>query len=69
LNHSDPSQVLTEALRAGMNQVYLEAVLGAHLAGRISREDATHRVGPDSIARAEEERQAVREDVRWGLGA
>jgi hypothetical protein len=69
LNHADPSEVLTQALRAGMNHVYLEAVLEAYLGGRISREDAIRRIGPDSVARADEERQAVREDVRWGLGA
>jgi hypothetical protein len=67
LNHSDPSQVLAEALRAGMNQIYVEAVLAAYLRGVLSREESAHRVGIDSVTRVDQERQAVREDVEWGL--
>ena len=67
LKHADPAEVLGQALREGMRHIYLDAVLEAHLRGGLTREEAVERVGEADVVRAEEEWQAVHEDVTWGL--
>jgi hypothetical protein len=67
LKHADAADVLDRALREGMRHLYLDAVLEARLRGGLTREEAVERVGEADVARAEEEWQAVREDVTWGL--
>ena len=67
LKHADAADVLGRALREGMRQLYLDAVLEARLRGGLTREEAVERVGEADVARAEEEWQAVHEDVTWGL--
>ena len=67
LSGGDPSAVLSEALTAGMKQVYLDAVLAAYFQGRLSREDAVERVGAGLVLRADEELRFAKSDIEWGL--
>ena len=69
LRGAEPAAVLSEALTAGMRQVYLDAVLAAYFQGRLSREDAVARLGVPSVLRADEELRIAQNDVEWGLRA
>ena len=61
------AEVITEALTAGMKQVYVDAVLGAYFEGGLTREDAVNRIGEELVRRGDEERSHVIADVQWGL--
>ncbi|MSU49277.1 MAG: hypothetical protein EXS37_09370 [Opitutus sp.] len=67
LKRTDAGAVLGDALREGMKQLYTDAVIEARLRGELTREQAVERLGERTVARAETEWQAVREDVTWGL--
>ena len=67
LKRTEAGAVLSEALRDGMNQLYVVAVIEAHLRGEFTREQAVERLGEPTVARAETEWHAVRDDVAWGL--
>ncbi len=67
LKRADAGAVLGEALREGMKQLYADAVIEARLRGELTHEQAVDRLGEPTVARAEAEWQAVRDDVSWGL--
>jgi hypothetical protein len=64
--HRPSSQVIAEALEAGVAQLYTQTVLGEFVRHRISRKEAVKRVGAEPVRLAERQLRAVREDVRWG---
>lgn len=59
--------VLAQALRTGLRQLWREWVLGRYLHREISREEATEAVGIDWVELAERQQAAMLEDVAWGL--
>ncbi len=67
LKRTEAGAVLSEALRDGLKQLYVDAVIEAHLRGEFTRAQAVERVGESTIAPAEQEWHAVRDDVAWGL--
>ena len=67
LKRTDAGAVLGEALREGMKQLYIDAVIEARLRGELTTEQAVERLGAPTVARAEAEWCAVRDDVAWGL--
>jgi hypothetical protein len=48
--------------------LWAQTIIDLYLKGQISREDAIQAVGLKWVERAEQIRDAVLEDVRWGLG-
>ena len=67
LKQTEAGAVLGEALREGMKQLYIDAVIEACLRGELTHEQAAERLGEPTVARAEAEWRAVRDDVAWGL--
>ena len=67
LKRTDAGAVLGEALRAGMKQLYIDAVIEARLRGELTNEQAVERLDAPTVARAESEWAAVRDDISWGL--
>lgn len=63
----DEASVLAEALRAGVEALYREALIEGFLLGRIPRERLLHEVGPEAVTEIELQRDALRRDVEWGL--
>ena len=63
------SEILERALERGVDDLWMDHVLSRYVNGEIDRETAIELVGRDRVKRAERERQAVEDDVRWGLGA
>lgn len=63
------SEVFERALERGLEELWEDLVLARYLDGEITREGAVERVGRTNVQRAERERDAVEEDVDWGLNA
>ena len=61
------AQVIAEALETGVERMYVEAVLGELVRGRLTRREAIKRVGAERVRLAERQARAVRDDVAWGL--
>jgi hypothetical protein len=63
------SEVFEQALERGVEDLWEDLVLVQYLDGELDREEAIERVGRAKVERAERERDAVEEDVDWGLNA
>ena len=63
------SAILEQALERGVEDLWIDLILDRYVNDEIDRETAVELVGRDRIKRAERERQAVEDDVRWGLSA
>lgn len=65
----DESAVIQRAVEAGIETLYRDMIASRHLADEISREEAIERLGVDVVEEVESARNAVEEDVKWGLQA
>jgi hypothetical protein len=63
------SEVFEQALERGLEDLWEDVVLRRYFDDNIPREEAVELVGRATIERAEKEREAVEEDVDWGLNA
>lgn len=63
------SEVFERALERGLEALWKDLVLAQYLDGDLDRDEAIERVGRAKVERADREREAVEEDVRWGLNA
>jgi len=63
------SEVFEQALERGLEGLWEDLVLARRLDGELDREKAIEHVGRAKVERAEQEREAVEEDVDWGLNA
>jgi hypothetical protein len=61
------AEVMTWAFRTGLRQLWRERTLGLYLQGKISRSEAIEAIGIDWVDLAERQREAMLEDVEWGL--
>lgn len=59
--------ILAQALEIGLRQLWREEVLARYLRGELSREEAIDLVGDDWVELADEQTNAVLEDLRWAL--
>lgn len=63
----DEAAVLAQALRAGIETLYEEALTEAYLLGKVPRETVLKELGPERLASIEYQRDAFQRDVEWGL--
>jgi hypothetical protein len=63
----DEATVLAQAIRAGVEVLYREALIEAYLLGKVPRERALRELGSEHLAEVEYQRDALRRDVAWGL--
>lgn len=63
------SAVVEQALERGIEDLWRDLVLSLYFDGEFDREQAVERVGRTTVERAEREREAVEDDVGWGLDA
>jgi hypothetical protein len=61
--------VFERALERGLEDLWEDIALSQYLEGELDREEATEHVGRTKVKRAEQEYEAVEEDVDWGLNA
>ena len=63
----DEATVIAQALRAGVEALYQEALTEAYLLGQVSRVTALEELGPERLGEIEYQRDALRRDFEWGL--
>lgn len=61
------AELLTLAFQTGLRQLWREHVLRRYLRGETARDEAIAAVGIDWVELAERQRQAMQEDMTWGL--
>lgn len=62
------SEIMTMAFEAGLRQLWRERTLGQYLRGEVTREQAIERVGIDWVELAEQQHEAMIEDLAWARG-
>jgi predicted transcriptional regulator len=65
----DESAVIQRAVEAGVETLYRDMVVSRYLADEITREEAIEELGVELVEDVESARDAVEEDVKWGLQA
>ena len=61
------TEILAKALEIGIAKMKREAIIGQYLKGEIEREEAIKMMGFDLVILAERQKEAVLEDIEWGL--
>ncbi len=65
----EESHVIQEAVETGVETLYRNMLVDRYLAGEITREEAITQLGVEVVEDVESARDAVDEDVTWGLQA
>jgi len=65
----DESVVIQQALEAGVETLYRDLVISRYLADETDRETAIEQLGADVVAEVDAAREAIEDDVEWGLQA
>ena len=63
----DVTSIIANAVKIGIEKIRQETILERYLKKLITREAAIKLVGVEVVRRAERQREAVLEDVEWGL--
>ena len=61
------AEIVAQAVDAGLTNMYRKRVADTYLAGELTREGACEALGEDAVAELDYARQAIEEDVAWGL--
>lgn len=64
----DDVTVLADAVRAGIDVLYREALIEAYVLGETPRERLVEELGVQVADDVDHQRDALRSDVAWGLG-
>jgi hypothetical protein len=64
---ADEVTVLAEAMQAGIDVLYREALIEGFLADQIARDHLVQELGVQAVLEVEQQRDALRRDVAWGL--
>lgn len=65
----DESAVIQRAVEAGIETLYRDMLISMYLADEITREEAVDELGAAVVEDVESARDAVEEDIEWGLRA
>ena len=65
----DESAVIQRAVETGVETLYRDMLIRKYLADEITREEAVDQLGVEVVEEVESARDAVEEDVEWGLQA
>ena len=65
----DESAVIQRAVETGVETLYRNMIVRKYLSDEITREEAVDQLGIDVVEEVESARDAVEEDVEWGLHA
>ncbi|MBW8879404.1 MAG: hypothetical protein JF614_31100 [Acidobacteria bacterium] len=63
----DEATVIAQALQAGVEALYQEALTEAYLLGKVSRDIALKELGLERLGEIDYQRDALRRDFEWGL--
>ena len=63
----DEATILAQALRTGIETLYREALIEEYLLGKVPRDVILRELGSAQLEEIESQRDALRQDVEWGL--
>ena len=63
----DVATIIANAVKIGIEKIRQDTILERYLKNLIAREEAIKLVGMELVRLAERQREAVLEDVEWGL--
>lgn len=63
----DVATIIAKAVKIGIEKIRQDTILERYLKKAITREEAIKLVGMELVRLAERQREAVLEDVKWGL--
>lgn len=64
---TDESAVIQEAVETGVETLWRNVVVSKYLNGDISHEEARDELGGDIVKRVDQAKEAIHEDIEWGL--
>lgn len=65
----DESTVIQQAVESGVETLYRNMIVSRYLADEISRTEAIDHLGVEVVKEVEASREAIEDDVNWGLQA
>ncbi len=65
--NEDIPVIMGKALELGIRKLWQETILESYFKNKITREEVVNQIGLDMVKMAEEQREAAKEDVMWGL--
>ncbi|MDZ7730886.1 MAG: hypothetical protein U5K37_08270 [Natrialbaceae archaeon] len=68
-HETDESKVIQQAVETGVETLYRDMLIRKYLDGDITREQAVAELDGNIVDNVESARDAIDEDVRWGLQA
>lgn len=68
-HETEESVIIQRALETGVNELYRDMVITRYLSEEISREEAIDELGIEIVEEVDSAREAVDEDIAWGLQA
>lgn len=66
---TDESVVIQQAVETGVETLYRDMLVSRYLDDEISREEAVEELGVEIVEDVDSARDAIEEDVEWGLRA
>lgn len=63
----DDTTLIAEALQLGIKELLRKTIIDQYIEGKISQKKAEELVGFDIINKVDEQKEAIIEDVKWGL--
>ena len=64
---AEESEIIQRAVENGVENLWRDVVISKYLAGEISREEACDELGVDVVNRVDQAKDAIDEDIEWGL--
>ncbi|GAB6863310.1 hypothetical protein ACFR97_16790 [Haloplanus litoreus] len=65
----DESEVIQQAVETGVETLYRDMIISRYLDGDLTREEAVGELGANVVDQVDSARDAIEEDVEWGLHA
>jgi hypothetical protein len=65
--HKPEAEVMAQAFKTGVRQMWRERVLGQYLRHEITRDEAIDLAGIDWVELAERQHKAMLEDLAWAM--
>lgn len=64
---ADESAIIQKAVETGVETLWRDVIISKYLNGDISREQASDELGVDVVNRVDQAKEAIHEDIEWGL--
>lgn len=62
------SEIIQQALEIGVETLWRDVVIGRYIQGELDREEAVEKLGADVVRQVDAAKDAIDEDIEWGLG-